>query len=334
MLSLHVMCDCENWETAELVARPMLALPRLRDCTLRLAACFDEQIQGLARCTVAAVTDHNIPQSVAPFRFIDLPPEIQLTVLGYTSLGSEYTLQCMVEWTEVRYNYNTWTGYDLLLTCACRSGHSAFNSQCKCSRSGSREALFLVSRNFHNAGLEIFYGRTAGFDVNMVDMVATGSGKKAIIIPGHERFPRGAIQHLTCVRLNFPKAFLTTQQPCEVWWKHWLDTISWFAQEANLPRLRIELRLSEQWFVTVWDVPPLPDLVYERNMDEAYNALVLPMVELKGLKDFYVHLNYKTSCGHYDRRMEIEARLEKMVMGEDYDSWEGKQVAFDPSLYR
>ena len=81
MLTLHVICDCEDLETVELVARPMLALPRLRHCALRFAANFDDQIQGLANCTIAAVIDRDIPQIVRPFRFPDLPKEIQITIL-------------------------------------------------------------------------------------------------------------------------------------------------------------------------------------------------------------------------------------------------------------
>jgi hypothetical protein len=156
----------------------------------------------------------------------------------------------------------------------------------------------------------------------------------AVIIPGFQRFPREAIQHLTSVSLMFFNTDISALQPTSSGWKHWISTISLLAHETNLPRLSLELRLSEKYFVSIWKVAPEPDPEYETHMQETYTRLIEPMLALKGLRNFFVHLNWDSGCGVKDKRLEMEGRLERMVMGEEYDAGKcGKVACYDHNDY-
>ena len=78
---------------------------------------------------------------------------------------------------------------------------------------------------------------------------------------------------------------------------------------------------------------------YEDRMWETYHTLIQPMTSLRGLKSFFMHINWGSSCGmpgqkSWDGRDEIESKLEKMVMGQEYDSWKhGKEVRICLSDY-
>jgi hypothetical protein len=97
--------------------------------------------------------------------------------------------------------------------------------------------------------------------------------------------------------------------------------------------------MMEQYFPAIWEILFDPIDSYEKNMEDTYNDLIEPMSALRGLKSFFVHLNWKTSYGVLDKgvpdgRQKVEGKLERMVMGEEYDAWKcGKDVRYDLTSY-
>src|ERR1700742_2761842 len=85
-LALYIICDCNDATTAQMITQSLPLLPALRDCGLRLAIHMDEDIKSITKDTVMRLTRNSPPRPPPPFRFLDLPKEIQLHILTYASL--------------------------------------------------------------------------------------------------------------------------------------------------------------------------------------------------------------------------------------------------------
>ncbi|KAH6962591.1 hypothetical protein BKA56DRAFT_736682 [Ilyonectria sp. MPI-CAGE-AT-0026] len=347
-LALFVICDSANLQTAVKVVEPMLALPPLREFALRLARDYDRDIQLLAKETVSHLTaPPPPPQKGPPFRFLHLPKEIQLKILKYTRLTTGFEVTC----TQKHMRYGGLCSVrglptratpedDRIVKCFCCRGHSAFNMRCDhCETIGFPHALFLVNRQFRDAAIEILYS-SHSFIVEMVGCVPETTEPTAgdfSIVPGLTVFPRYAIRLFTSLVLSFEPSNLALLQSGRTEWKYWIETIDLLSEEANLAVLHLEVRTNEDFYRSIWDFPMEEKPGYEDHMWETYQTLIRPMASLRGLKSFFMHINWGSSCGmpgqkSWDGRDEIENKLERMVMGQEYDSWEhGKEVRMDCS---
>lgn len=344
-LALFITCDCADRYTADIIVTLLSTFPILQDCALRIAGDHDDEMQRLAEDTVYRLTGRSPPPSIPPFQFLRLPKEIQLNILNYTKLVTG----CYVTCEESRMNYGGTcsvkgtaapvpTAGSRLLACFCSKSHSAFNFRCKnCKSVGFPLALFLVSRNFRDLATEVFYGKNV-FAVSMVDHTSPCYSPSAMInrpmsiVPNLTRFPNGAIQFLTSLIFSFEVCGLDHLQSSRPEWKHWLDTIELLSKEANLAVLRLQVRLGEIWYRTVFEAQIVLEAGRGERMSETYHRLVQPMACLKGLQDFFVHINWSSSFRVPDQSAtdwprELEHRLESIVMDQEYDAWKrGKTV--------
>ncbi|KAF4614394.1 hypothetical protein G7Y89_g15344 [Cudoniella acicularis] len=330
-LALYVICDCADITTAQMVIKPLLSLPALRDCGIRLAMHADEEISDLAKDT-----------------------ELQLRILEFTSLIN-YTVTC--EQKRMDYgvrcrkmgsiaesnNYNNddviYVDNRPLLQCFCGYAHSAFTFRCDCKDRIFPSSIFLVSRQFREAAMRVFYGQNK-FVVSMEGFIpkipvsqrlldgenieeTVNDPPEVSIVPGLADFPHSSIKYLTKLQLKFAWHELEYLQPNSTGWKHWLDTIGLLSRVANLAVLTIELNFNERFYPDIWMKKPTFDLEYEGNMLKTYETFIRPMSVLHGMKRLFVYLNWDTSYEClYDGREEHEAILEEIVMGESYDAWE------------
>src|SRR3569833_1276093 len=92
-LRLTLVCDVDDLSTGKLVTGPLLQLPRLRECTLRLGRRKEYyDLATLARETSVTMTKRH--EDVCPqgppsaLGFADLPRELRLQILEYTDLDS------------------------------------------------------------------------------------------------------------------------------------------------------------------------------------------------------------------------------------------------------
>lgn len=348
-LSLYIICDCEDRQTADMIIAPLLTLPLLQDCGLRLAKEYDKGLQEVAKSTVLYLTRYSTPQNLPPFRFLDLPREIQLNILQHTRLVYDDETRCGQD-------YMRFGGYcsaqgkapsatapdSSLLKCFCCSSHSAFSFSCdNCESLGFPHAFFLVNRTFRYAAIEVFYSKNK-FAVSMVGLDLSTSTtaqihRNLLIIPGLERFPKYSLRFLTSLRLDFESSDLELFQPNRAGWKNWLNTVDLLSEEASLAALNLEIRLTEKVYDSAWAKSEV-EAGYEQCMWETYQIFIRPLISLQRLKKFFVHLNWASSCGLPesgvpDGRQEIERKLERMVMGEEYDAWKhGKAVRIDSRM--
>lgn len=157
------------------------------------------------------------------------------------------------------------------------------------------------------------------------------------IIPGLKRFPRYALRFFTSLRLDFEPSDLELFQPNRAGWKTWLNTVDLLSEEANLAALNLEIRLTEKVYDSVWAKSEV-EAGYEELMLETYERFIQPLISLQRLKNLFVHLNWASSCGLPesgvpDGRQQVERKLERMVMGEEYDAWKhGKVVRIDSRM--
>lgn len=180
-LRLCVICDVADVEAAKQIVEPMLELPILRECTLRFGLkARQEELQELARKTVLKLTGRTITGIIdTPFRFMDLPREIQLHILRYTDLVSPKDLAwCpdqaidgyrVVQSSSIRWQlYSSTTAYeyfccgscsssDATESCCCTTRHTGFLTTCECWTMPT--ALFSVSRRMKEDATSIFFSR-------------------------------------------------------------------------------------------------------------------------------------------------------------------------------
>lgn len=135
-MRLSVICDCADVVTAQKIVEPMRGLPKVMECSIRLGQSPIMQWRQVAEDTVLLLTDR---PPTRPFRFLDLPRELQKDILCCTDLISPYIL----EWNSYNYAYNRQRGIrpfeqqdltccmqctDAAEACCCAVNHAAFSS--------------------------------------------------------------------------------------------------------------------------------------------------------------------------------------------------------------
>ena len=353
-LALYVICDCVDQTTAQKITKSLLLLPVLQDCGLRLAIHPDKDIKSMAKDAVMYLTRSPPPPSLPPFRFLDLPKEIQLYILEYASHVPAAEIICTQKQLQYRTSCQTQGAIatDImdspLKECFCSAAHSAFNFRCPCPKLASPFDMFLVSREFRDCAMKVFYGKNS-FSVVMEGPVSLYQDSTILssrlntewegstvrlqsetsFAPGLTRFPHSSISYLASLNLLFECSDITYLQPDQAGWHNWLKTIDILFREADLKALTIQLRMQESFYPDFDSEKPTFDSEYQSLMLQKYENLVRPMRILRGLKNLFVHLNWDTSTGFPDGRQEIEQVLERMVMGQKYDAWKrGKTIRY------
>ena len=354
-LALYVICDCVDLRTAELIVEPLRSFPVFKDLGLRLARDYDQQMQGLARDTVLALTPR--PDPLPPFRFLDLPREIQVQILEYATLVDRVVVKCLSLTVAAGGGCESegeigprdkFQKPGRTMACFCSKGHSAFYSGCNCeTRAFPLSPLLLVSRDFSQLAIKLLYKQNR-FEVEMSSWIE-GDGSDSsyphvdtymqrVFVPALHHFPHKSIQFLTWISLSFERC----SRKYDDWgaehssigfvladekrgWATWTKTINFLAEKVNLPGLTLELRF-EEWYYLVYEEPEGAhqfqyDLDWEDLLIREYEKFIAPVATLKGLKRFFFHMTWLTGGWVRDTRSTIEQRLERLVMGDGYDAW-------------
>lgn len=338
-LSLYVICDCKRFETAQKIAVSLRSLPALDDCALRLSVEREDRLLKLAQDTVLLATRRQRPET--PFQFLALPTEIQLMILRYTDLVSRYKLIYKAGKTRMIMRGSSRdrpcrTDGEAAVTngfkqavrflCFCYNGHSAFSFRCiECKEGGNPAALFLVSRAFYQAAVATFYGSNH-FKMEVISRVPENThclerfqhGPVLSMLrrlhlayegPGDEN--RRFYYRRATGRLADHLAERAAQR--RITWQQTIDALLW---NANLRRLDLEITFPPYLFHN--HAPD--DKVWWLKCQE----LIAPVTRLTGLRSFVCHLpmlanDYNDIELMHERKKKYEDRLEKMVMGPDYD---------------
>ena len=149
--------------------------------------------------------------------------------------------------------------------------------------------------------------------------------------------PRGALRHLRFLEVVFPPfrtPWMLAHEPA--YWQ-WQDAIGIVRDHLTLPTLTLRVYFADK---PPYDHPssdsPFRDTMTKERAIEIYKSymrVVMPLQGLTGLSKLFVHVAWPwewTERGRWRRRGErgvverevsdVEERLERMVMGKDYES--------------
>lgn len=355
-LHLYFVCDVTDTSAAVAVVAPFMNLPLLADCSIRLSREIDPLIQDLAHQVADQSTGRSI--NLAPFSFLSLPAKLRLQILQHTDLVAPYrqvdwnprdgyylhyrVMGC--DWNcdpddhhgcQFRQCWKNPEGHG----CYCSRYHSASSRKhCRCWRPPS--PLFLVSKALRDDAQEVFFTQNR-FIVAPVD--GYGDPAKTVL----ERFeasiflqdiiPPHFIPRLRFLEFVFPPLDEEYISPRCSALDDWDNTIDNIMTKLVHPSLKLRINFAD--FYTSYHASPLRKNITRQEgitkVVTAYMRIVRPLERLKahGLSQLFVHAAWPwtwTRAGRNTRVWKkqvvkndlslIERRLERRVMGEDYDS--------------
>ena len=356
-LKLFLACDVEDIDVAERIVKPLFSLPRLRDIAITFGLPTKNAIalRQLARETVLDLLGKL--HATKAFRFLDLPAELQLKILGYTALGSTNLMRAQLDGTRWFASHPSWrscctrweseetqsescdtgkTGFPHALesrSVFCSRDNVAFSSVCECSIVPL--TWFRVSRRFGDLARTVFYSRAefelfgwTGVRVSPMHPSADADTDRCApkcfrdFLHCHDHNPIRQARKLTLIFPPMDPTYLTPERKS---WALWLETIELLAATADLPSLELRVCFASHIY------PPEQDEsnwyrfnrikdVEEGEMRAAYRQIIMPMKRLSGLKQLFIHVAWPCRDGLADVRRADEQMLEQTVMGESYDS--------------
>ncbi|KAL2018671.1 hypothetical protein VTK56DRAFT_506 [Thermocarpiscus australiensis] len=193
-LELSLVCDIddkneERLEMGKLAVAPLLLLPPLKDCHVRLGKTPEHQLRQIAQDAALQArrldAPYSNPASTSSATLIDLPREVRLRILQYTDLITPWK---EVTWSRQHRGYIVYPPlqceddnkrpdrpHDLVhhgcqfrqccspkpdpapsVGCFCRRRHAAFSSTCKCWAPPGPD-LFLVCRALCREAQFVFF---------------------------------------------------------------------------------------------------------------------------------------------------------------------------------
>ena len=334
-LKLAFVCDMDDVETAEEIVAPMNQLPILKECAIRLGILpvgntdVRSKIQQIAGKTALQLTGRWIDR---PFRFLDLPQEIQLQILGYTDLVASHDLQrvsagCVpgrnpvaffehggIEldkhtrrvvregcstYTEMKFDDFKCCGkcFSVYGVCLCRARHAAFSTTCTCWRMPT--AIFQVSQKMRNDAESIFYSRN-----HFLTPEDDRSSKILGILLFLKQLPARAVKYIQHVTTVSP--FLYANLHADYWWPYfarpqWSEVLDILVREGNFSKFNLTLDMAHQTQYDEYDEydERIGNLAPEKVIDKIMGGYLLTgktlakLIEERGrLKNFFFHVGW------------------------------------------
>ena len=320
-MRLTVICDCEDEWTAAFICQSIQTFPRIAACALRLGQSPNSRLKSLAKNVVTKLTSASHPQPTESqhFPFTKLPEELQRHILSYTDLVAPAVLQ----WNPkpARESKDRLKLYligdsrcchnctDAIEVCCCCLNHAAYtSSRCTCWQYPA--SLFLVNKTFYEYALELFFSSN-----RFVICEDTWSTTPEVLHVRTRTFlrqlPRRARDYLTWIRINF----WVFDGGIFHMFEHW-DALAKELSQCPPHKLTIDLDLEENQVDRVYNRPTEQE---ELGMWNIYLMFTRRLSPLR-LKDFFVRLAWPPDPEKVAEREDCERRLEKLVMGEDYDA--------------
>ncbi|KAH6880759.1 hypothetical protein B0T10DRAFT_495196 [Thelonectria olida] len=357
-LQIFLACSVPGTELAKRIVQPLYSLPRLKNVAISFGAKTNEGLGAFAESTVRELLETpGQPKHNTPFRFLDLPAELQVKILEYTPLANlpyvrmaldgPVTTAMTPSWTDcctTRFgpgrilitdgrDETSWPRGDMSRQVFCKFQMAAYSQACQ--RYPMPCSWFTVSRQFGEVAQQVFYSK-ANFVVQgwserwLTPIFPSTDADEARCAPRCFRtFLRtlgfGAVRRIRTLNLNFPPIGSTYLTPESESWAMWLETLDILEAVADLPRLQLTVSFMRYGY------PPDADgldwtridqmtLDYDRKMLEAFKQIFEPMKRLRGLKSLFIYLSYPWRR-HLDHvRRANEQMLERSVMGQAYDS--------------
>ena len=350
-LHLYLVCDVVDIETARQAALPLLSIPTLASCSIRLSRTPDPLIRQLARTTAMRAMGYPFYQSESPFRILDLPVELRRQIFEYTDL---VTPLCEIEWSpqqgfSLRYSTwrcggvgncephlhhacqfrNCWEGSND--GCFCRHFHGAFTPKCHCWSPPT--SLFLVCRGLLEDAQAVFFRRNRFIINHSRDFFKHAPLRLEASIFLTDIVPVNALHLLRHLELVSP--LVEDEQLCledeQLYlqnppYQDWMRTIDLVKEKLCLPFLTVRFYMTDY-------VSDSEGIDRFAKAFQTFSWILLPLSLLEGLKAFFVHIAWPFAR-RMERRMEhfdflrssveliqmSEQNIERLVMGSRYDS--------------
>lgn len=336
-LRLCLVCDVADFETAQRITQPMLNLPILLACSIRLSTNSNPALRSLAKSTACRLTGRSRSPSSSPL-LPRLPYEIQAQILQFTDLVAPYDLQ----WAPERGLICRSRTPNQIITSHCKRGQRATNpcelcfgihkpcsetkprpeqgalhSECWCWRFPSE--FFLVNREYRRLATLTFYSFNHFYVMPYSDK--THPPREVWKCPPFVRqLPLDAIPYLRSLQFVIPDLddwLKPDTQPA----RDWAEGMDILAQHATLSRLRVTIdeslsRENQNQYMSMQEGRETDEMAWQRDQ-----RIVEPLLKLQGLKAVYVYLDHPMYIqGARSVRMEREKVLERRVMAPEYNS--------------
>ncbi|ERF71995.1 hypothetical protein EPUS_07465 [Endocarpon pusillum Z07020] len=253
-MSLYLICEVVNLQTAQKIAQPFFEMPSLKNCGIRLGRPID--------------------QFDSHFRYQDLPKEIRL-LRWMVARNAFALLLCPMRCTK--------SGQG----CFCSRKHAAASTDCRYFHNPS--AIFQVCRSTREESLRVFCSKShfvirprRGF-LSIADVTYN--------VPEVHLFlarTRDGLPYLQSLEIAFPPVLESYFDLQEEGLQAWIDALKLLETEAMLPNLTIKIHM----FRTPGELFQLNRLTHIPGFEEKaftlVNQVVGPTTRLQGLKDCFV----------------------------------------------
>lgn len=347
-LTLYLTAEPADSQTAHAILDPLRKFPVLQDAAINLGTHLGNiEARSLARELALGLTNKlNYP----PFRFLGLPPEIQEQILRHTMLVDKAFMawdprERLQGWASRRHCYGFSQRHSFIDPGAFCSEENAgaFNSRGDCSESPL--PYFLVSKAFAEVARYVFYTRNefrilpktscSGQFEKIYGYNLLGDDYFKLALSSFlKRVPQRYISSLTHVTIILPPLAPTylvcLERPS---WDEWVACIESLSRLTDLRRLTLEIHFSDQDSLSYHPADPYSfqhrsvlarrtrDALMEESMLETYTRVLTPLKTLgPELRALLVYVAWPLCRGADEDRKADERMLERMIMGEEYDS--------------
>jgi hypothetical protein len=334
-LTLYIVCHVESRPVAEQIIRPLLQLPGLRNCGICLGPSIHtsyRELQALAATAVQRLTARTLPALQKPFPFLHLPRELQLQILAASPL---------VQGTCVRISEGRFSTANLSHCCEddritisgepiiplrgfCKNTCAAFRTGCSNATCATYlTQLSCIGKASAEVANDVFFSQNA-FSIHTwrTNVAWDDEGNVTGIHSFLARLPSKALARIRRLDILLPPigdaSFANRQLG---WTSSWQASMQLLATKATLPSLALTIkignyqskhqRLARKEHFTAKD---------EIQMLQAYNEVVYALVQLHGLKLLFLYVPCPFGRGNEEARVQIERRLEQVVMGAGYNA--------------
>ena len=328
-LKLSLSCNATDIETAQKLVAPLDGLPPLNELAVCLAV--DPKQRGIlevakdtiwrSRQKATQKEPNSTTSSSSSISWTSLPREIRLDILSRTDLVDYFFLSIprySYCGTARRHGFEIVAGklqprgtrccYDCtptLSTCTCTHMHAALSTSCTCTTLPT--ALFYVSKNMNADATVTFFSRnrfilSGDFRENTSLIRALSARNDAVL---------KSIRMLD-LEISWEQLY-SMLDPNSSMANDWAELVACMASSLHLPKLWLSIDAGQcRDELDVFDLHGHHDYSW---MHKVYSALFDPLcVHLRGHRPpekFHVFLCWWT---------EEEGRVEKAVMGEEYES--------------